>query len=181
MNNKELKPCVNGAKIITLCGSTRFKAEYEYINKELTLAGWIVLSCGVFKDKDIIDEEKKELDRLHLKKIDMSDAIFVIDQNEYIGESTKKEIYYAQQKNKEVFMFSLSQYKYYLPERPESAWEMFRRLDSHKFRRRLCKYYITEDEGNSLSWLLAEIEQQAIEIMQEIEKELIYTNGKETV
>ena len=42
------------------------------------------------------------LDGMHRQKIDMSDAIFVINVNGYIGESTKNEIEYAKSKNKEI-------------------------------------------------------------------------------
>lgn len=42
------------SKIITLCGSTRFKAEFERMNRELTLAGHVVISVGVFGHADDI-------------------------------------------------------------------------------------------------------------------------------
>ena len=35
-------------KIITLCGSTRFKDEFMEVQKRLTLAGNIVISVGLF-------------------------------------------------------------------------------------------------------------------------------------
>lgn len=35
------------------------------------------------------------LDALHLRKIDLSDEIFVVNRDDYIGESTSKEIAYA--------------------------------------------------------------------------------------
>jgi len=38
----------------------------------------------------------------HLKKIDLSDKIFVVNKNGYIGESVKEEIEYAKSKNKEI-------------------------------------------------------------------------------
>ena len=34
-------------KVITLCGSTRFKEDYIRVQKELTLAGNIVISVGL--------------------------------------------------------------------------------------------------------------------------------------
>jgi hypothetical protein len=86
------------AKIVTLCGSTKFKEDFERINKEFTLKGYIVLAPAVFihsGDKEITDEQKEELDKLHKKKIDMSDLVYVINKNGYIGTSTGKEIIYA--------------------------------------------------------------------------------------
>jgi hypothetical protein len=42
------------------------------------------------------------LDVTHRKKIDLSDAIYVINVNGYIGDSTFNEIKYAKSKGKEV-------------------------------------------------------------------------------
>jgi len=39
---------IGNYKVITLCGSTRFKDDFERINKALTLAGNIVISVGCF-------------------------------------------------------------------------------------------------------------------------------------
>jgi hypothetical protein len=42
------------------------------------------------------------LDDIHKRKIDMADAIYVINKNGYIGESTKSEIKYAFEHHKAV-------------------------------------------------------------------------------
>ena len=86
-------------KVITLCGSTKFKNEFEQKNKELTLAGNIVISVGLFGHSgDIITAyQKLMLDDLHKRKIDMADAIYVINKDGYIGRSTLSEIKYATQ------------------------------------------------------------------------------------
>jgi hypothetical protein len=83
--------------VITLCGSTKFKEEFEKTNKELTLKGNVVFSVALYGHKgDIITNEQKVLlDQVHRWKIDLSDGIFVINKGGYIGESTKKEIEYA--------------------------------------------------------------------------------------
>ena len=88
--------------IITICGSTKFKNEMLNTAKELTLNGNIVLMPFVFThcDDKITDEQKLLLDHLHFKKIKMSDAIFVVNVNNYIGESTKNEIKYAKKLGK---------------------------------------------------------------------------------
>ena len=39
---------VKNYKVITLCGSTRFKDEFLRVQKELTLKGNIVISVGLF-------------------------------------------------------------------------------------------------------------------------------------
>jgi hypothetical protein len=72
------------------------------IQEEFTLAGKIVLSIGVVKTTDITYATACALDELHLRKIDMSDFIFVINVGGYIGDSTKKEIEYAERTGKKV-------------------------------------------------------------------------------
>ena len=80
-------------KVITLCGSTKFKDEFLIEQKRLTLEGNIVLSVGLIK---------KMIDDIQKRKIDMADEIFVINKNGYIGSSTKSEIEYALKTNKKV-------------------------------------------------------------------------------
>ena len=95
----------NQYKIITLCGSIKFKDEFMKVQEKLTLDGNIVLTPNFFNNikKENIDEKtKKMLDEMHKQKIDMSDEIYVINVGGYIGESTKKEIEYAKARGKEV-------------------------------------------------------------------------------
>lgn len=85
-------------KTITLCGSTKFKDQYMDAQKKLTLDGNIVISVGLFGHADaepLTVEVKAILDNLHLRKIDMSDEIYVINVGGYIGKSTGREIGYA--------------------------------------------------------------------------------------
>lgn len=93
-------------KVITLCGSTRFKNEFIEIQKKLTLQGNIVISVGLFGhsgDDEVWNEGTKEmLDDMHKRKIDMADEIFVINVDGYIGSSTKSEIEYAKAHNKVI-------------------------------------------------------------------------------
>lgn len=100
-------------KVITLCGSTRFKDAFIELQKRLTLAGNIVISVGLFghsgdkevwegMDEDTLTETKVMLDDMHKRKIDMADEIYVINVDGYIGDSTKSEIEYAQAQNKPV-------------------------------------------------------------------------------
>ena len=91
-------------KVITLCGSTRFKEQFLQQQKRLTLGGNIVLTVGLFGhsgDEEVWKPGAKEmLDDMHLRKIDFSDEIFVINVGGYIGESTRREIAYAESKGK---------------------------------------------------------------------------------
>ena len=91
-------------RIVALCGSTRFRAEFTAVNRELILTGAIVLAPGVFAhDGDQITEQQKfELDMLHRAKIDLADQIVVIAPGGYIGESTRAEVDYATATGKPV-------------------------------------------------------------------------------
>lgn len=91
-------------KVITLCGSTRFKKEFEKINKRLTLEGNVVISVACFghAGDTITQEQKQLLDNIHLQKIEMADEIFVINKDGYIGQSTTREIKYAQSIGKTI-------------------------------------------------------------------------------
>ena len=93
-------------KVITLCGSTRFRDEYMEAQKRLTLEGNIVISVGLFghsgdtevwenMDEGTLTKTKEMLDDMHKRKIDMADEIFVINVGGYIGSSTRSEIEYA--------------------------------------------------------------------------------------
>jgi hypothetical protein len=93
-------------KIITLCGSTKFKDEFIDVQKRLTLEGNIVISVGLFGhsgDSEVWPEDTKMmLDDMHKRKIDLADEIFVINVDGYIGSSTRSEIEYALKTNKSV-------------------------------------------------------------------------------
>ena len=104
---------VGNYKVITLCGSTRFKNEFMKAQKDLTLEGNIVISVGLFghsgdnevwenMDEGTLTKTKEMLDDMHKRKIDMADEIFVINVNGYIGSSTKSEIEYAIKTGKKV-------------------------------------------------------------------------------
>ena len=104
---------VNKYKVVTLCGSTKFKEQFMEVQKRLTLKGYIVISVGLFghsgdsevwenMDEGTLTKTKEMLDDMHKRKIDMADEIFVINVKGYIGESTKSEIKYAQETGKKV-------------------------------------------------------------------------------
>ena len=100
-------------KVITLCGSTRFKDAFMEAQKRLTLEGNIVISVGLFghsgdnevwegMSEDTLTQTKLMLDDMHKRKIDMADEIYVINVGGYIGSSTKSEIEYAYTTGKPV-------------------------------------------------------------------------------
>lgn len=91
--------------IVTLCGSTKFRDQFHAANAELTGRGVIVLSVGFFMHSEatpVSAEKKIELDSLHFRKIDASDAIHVLNVGGYVGASTAREIAYAVATHKEI-------------------------------------------------------------------------------
>lgn len=104
---------IGNYKIVTLCGSTKFKKEFLEIQKKLTLLGYIVISVGLFghsgdnevwenMDEGTLTKTKSMLDDMYKRKIDLSDMIYVINVGGYTLESTRSEIEYAISTGKEV-------------------------------------------------------------------------------
>jgi hypothetical protein len=97
-------------EIVCLCGSTRFKTAFEAANKELTLAGKIVLTVGTFPwategqapENVLGSAGKATVDQLHLRKIELADRVLVLNIGGYIGESTRREIQHATKLGKPI-------------------------------------------------------------------------------
>lgn len=94
--------------IVCLCGSTRFMDAFFEAGWEFTLKGYIVLSVGVCKHAEHHGAEALgqdvvvRLDELHLRKIDLADEVHILNVGGYIGESTRKELEYAQKQGKKI-------------------------------------------------------------------------------
>ena len=91
-------------KVAILCGSMKFQDEIMKIAEKLALDGDCVLTpvYMVTQHPEITDEEIKRLKKEQLKRIELSDEIFVVNVNGYVGESTIAEIEYAGRLGKEV-------------------------------------------------------------------------------
>ena len=92
-------------KVVTLCGSTRFREDFEAMAAQLTLDGYIVLMPHVWvhdTDVEISAEAKLKLDELHLHKIDLADEVIIVAPKGYVGASTQKELDYATRIGKEI-------------------------------------------------------------------------------
>lgn len=95
-------------KIITVCGSLKFKEEMFKICEELELGGNCVIApiYPTNPNKDAYTlEEAEMLDNMQKEKIKISDAIFVVNKDKYIGSSTKSEIEFAKSLNKEIIYY----------------------------------------------------------------------------
>lgn len=96
--------------VICLIGSTKYETLFRELEEKFSLAGYLVFSplvynqtgnppgCGE-KMKEILDHEAE-------LKINKSDIVFVVDQEGYIGSSTRKQLDHAILLNKPVFYYS---------------------------------------------------------------------------
>jgi len=134
-------------KVITLCGSTRFKEEFEETAKALSFRNYIVLMPHVFANFLGAEIKDESLKNLHKEKIDMSDAIMVINQNGYVGENTKEEIEYAKSKGKVIYYRYIrceTDCVYNINCRAKQILPPFEKMFSNKYPTCLC--YCEEDK-----------------------------------
>lgn len=90
-------------KVVTLCGSMRFNKQMQKIALDLEIKkGYCVLAPICVETDQLTSSEKAKLSKVHLRKIDISDAIYVVNIGDYIGESVSKEIDYAKKLNKQI-------------------------------------------------------------------------------
>lgn len=102
-------------RVICIIGSTRFADHHAIMRWEFEKLGHICLMINYlpawyaesqgWNRPDHIGEQaglKEHLDELHLRKIDMSDDVFVVNVDGYVGDSTRREIAYAKRQNKPV-------------------------------------------------------------------------------
>ncbi len=96
-------------KIIVLCGSSKFcdimAVVAWFLEKDegaITMGLHLLLSwyCKENIPDHLAEHEgvATQMDELHKRKIDLADEIFVINWDNYIGESTTNEIKYASEK-----------------------------------------------------------------------------------
>ena len=91
-------------KVITICGSLKNIDEIKAQTEKLSLTRNCVLSI-IYATHDMsfyTEEDIKLFKELHFQRIAMSDAIFVVNVDGYIGKSTQNEIEYAKSLGKEI-------------------------------------------------------------------------------
>lgn len=98
--------------IVCLCGSTRFGQAFEEANLAETLQGRIVLSIASTTRSDdqvfghLPGPEREALAQrlvaLHFAKIQLADEVLILNVGGYVGESTRRELEYAQALGKPV-------------------------------------------------------------------------------
>lgn len=95
-------------KIVTLCGSLKFQKEMMTVAEKMALEGYCVLT-PVYPVSENMERTKEQLINLkeaHFKRIELSDAILVVNINNYIGESTNLEIDYTKKIGKEIIYYT---------------------------------------------------------------------------
>ena len=95
-------------KIITLCGSLKFQKEMMGVAEKMALEGNCILTptYPVIENIEITEEQIAMLKEAHFKRIEISDAILVVNVNNYIGNSTTLEIEYAKKLGKEIIYYT---------------------------------------------------------------------------
>lgn len=94
-------------KTVTICGSMRFQSEMQKIAFALeTGHGMNVLQCVYDSGQGITGADKAALAKAHYRKIELSDAIYVVDIQGYIGHSVSEEIAFAKALGKEIIYHS---------------------------------------------------------------------------
>lgn len=91
-------------KIVVLSGSLRFWDKIQEMHERLELEnGYVVLGITPHvMARDFTPEEEDLLDELHRAKIQLADALYVVNVDGYIGKSTRSEIEFAKQLGKEI-------------------------------------------------------------------------------
>ncbi len=95
-------------QIITLCGSLKFKKEMMIIAEKMALEGHCILTpvYPILENVERTEEQLIKLKEAHFRRIELSDAILVINVNNYIGNSTNLEIEYAKKLGKEIIYYT---------------------------------------------------------------------------
>ena len=87
-------------EIVCLCGSARFADEMRAVERELTLAGVIVLAplfpARVEGGDALTEEQRATLGELHLHRVDLADRVLVVNPGGYVGDATRREIAHAE-------------------------------------------------------------------------------------
>ena len=95
-------------KIITVCGSLKFKKEMMSVAEKMSLIGNCILTpvYPILENVERTEEQLLKLKEAHFKRIELSNAILVVNVNNYIGKSAKLEIEYAKKLGKEIIYYT---------------------------------------------------------------------------
>ncbi len=116
VNNNDPLGVSEKPKIVVMCGSSRF-CDIMAVAKWLIERDELAITMGLHllpvwypdcPDHHLAEHEccNLAMDELHLRKIDLADEVFVVNFDGYIGDSTKREISYAESKSVKVRYFT---------------------------------------------------------------------------
>src|SRR4051794_27204417 len=99
-----------GARVIPLCGSPTFDPDVPEGHQRVTMEGRGGIRPGIFSLPDLPDYDwtadrsdlKGRLSDVHFHKLRMADEVYIVDPGGYVGESTRREIAYAESLGKPV-------------------------------------------------------------------------------
>ena len=88
-------------------GHGKSQKEMMEIAEKMALLGDCVLTpvYHVLEDIEITKEQLLKIKEEHLKRIELADTIFVVNKDDYIGDSTKLEIEYANKLGKKIMYY----------------------------------------------------------------------------
>lgn len=94
---------VSDIKVVTICGSMRYAKQMMDIARDLEIKhGYCVIQCVYEVSPNLTKEEMENIVNAHYKKLDISDAIYIVNIAGYIGSSCKSEIEHAKSHSKEI-------------------------------------------------------------------------------
>ena len=108
MKKEELTEMDKPHKVVCLVGSTssKWQQRYRQVERELCLAGYVVISVNLFKtDVDDIEKYRDLLESIHFQKIRMSDVVVLIHPDA-VGTHTALELNYCKKIGKPVAIFT---------------------------------------------------------------------------
>lgn len=104
-------PTFEKTKVVVICGSSKFV-------EEMAVCAWLIerdenaIVMGLhllpfwYTTEPISDHLAEHegvsdrMDELHLRKIDLADEVYIVNVDDYIGDSTRAELKYAEEKGK---------------------------------------------------------------------------------
>lgn len=92
-------------QVVVILGSSRFKNQILGLTQRETLKGRIVINHGFFHHVDMVpisDKQKRDIDTLMMRKVDLANEVFVCNINGYLGQSTLGGIEYAKSQGKKI-------------------------------------------------------------------------------
>lgn len=94
-------------KVITFCGSLKYQQKMMELAEKFAFDGWCVLTpVWPVSGRQLNEEILHKLKEAHLKRIELSDVVFIANIDDYIGNSTLIELEYAKKCGKQILFYT---------------------------------------------------------------------------